>query len=492
MDGVSNSDLSGNPQGASGSYTGAETVKEFQVITNNYSAEYQSAAGAIVSAVTKSGTNAYHGSAFWTLRNDNIDAAKWEDNAFGDGEKGEFKRNQFGGSFGGPIIKDKTFYFASFEGLRERSEQTQSGTTLSTAARQSVTNPVLRQYLSLWPVAGEGNTALPNEVTPDRVNLIAITGARTEPVNDDTVTGKFDHNFSSGKAGFMSASYSWNDGDRSPCGLYCQVTENGAVGGNGTISKKHTFALNHTSVLTPTTINEFKFGYSFSESAGDIRLGTRDTKALAFHPNRTKVGQIVITPMAESVGYRVDGSTYTQKALQFKEGISFSKGNHSFRAGTEIKRFRYKQDACSRGCNGIVTFRNFAEFFTNTVDDFQVFTPGHESPVRNLRQLLFGSYFQDNWQMSQSLTLNLGMRYEFVTVPDEDNHLISTLQNLVKDDFVAVTKQVAAEFNNEPRQFTSTNLQEFFPNPTLKSFSPRIGLAWSPGGSSVVAFAFVK
>jgi hypothetical protein len=128
-----------------------------------------------------------------------------------------------------------------------------------------------------------------------------------------------------------------------------------------------------------------------------------------------------------------------------------------------------------------VTYRNLDEFFTNTVDDFQVFTPGHESPTRNLRQMLFGGYFQDNWQMSSSLTLNLGIRYEFVTVPDEDNHLISTLENILEDDFVAVTEQVAAEFTNEPREFTRTDLQEFFGNPTLKSFSPRFGFAWAPG-----------
>jgi hypothetical protein len=476
MDGVSNSDLSGNPQGASGSYTGAETVKEFQVITNNYSAEYQSAAGAIVSAITKSGTNALHGSGFWTLRNDNIDAAKWEDNAFG--AKGEFKRNQFGGSLGGPIIKDKSFYFASFEGLRERAANTQTVTTLSNAARARVV-PELVPYLSLWPVVGEGNSPT-GEPTIDPVNTVRVQGAQSVPVNDDTLTGKYDHTFAGQKAGFLSASYSWNDSDRAVCGIFCDVTE-GTGGGNGTISKKHTLSVNHNSVLTPTTLNEFKFGYSFSESAGDIAQGSRDTKALAFHPNREKVGQIVITGGPDSIGYRVDGSTYTQKALQFKEGLSISRGNHSFRLGTEIKRFRYKQVACSRGCSGIVTFRNMNEFFTNTVDDFQVFTPGHESPERNLRQLLAGAYFQDNWQLAQSFTLNLGMRYEFVTVPDEDNHLISTLENIQKDAFVAVTEQVAAQFKNEPRPFTRTDLQEFFPNPTLKSFSPRFGFAWSPG-----------
>jgi hypothetical protein len=480
MDGVSNSDLSGNPQGASGAYTGAETVQEYQVITNNYSAEYQSAAGAIVSAVTKSGTNTLHGSGFWTLRNDNMDAPKWEDNAFSEGAKGEFKRNQFGGSLGGPIIRDKTFFFGSYEGLRERASNTNTTTTWTNEARSAPgIHPSIVPYLALWPVAGVGNTPLPNE--PTNPGTIVIQGAQNAPVNDDTVTAKLDHQLGSEKAGFLSTSYSWNDGDSSPCGILCEVTENVAAGGNGTVSKKHTLAVNHSSVLSPTVLNEFKFGYSFSESAGDIRLGTRDTKSLAYHPDRDLVGELIVTGGASTVGYRVSGSTYTQKALQFKEGLSITSGNHSYRLGTEIKRFRYKQVACSRGCNGIVTFRNQSEFFSNIVDDFQVFTPGHESPERNLRQLLFGTYFQDNWQIAQSFTLNLGMRYEFVTVPDEDNHLISTLENLQADDFVSVTEQVAATFTNEPKQFIRTDLQEFFPNPTLKSFSPRFGFAWAPG-----------
>jgi hypothetical protein len=491
MDGVSNSDLSGNPQGASGAYTGAETVREYQVITNNYSAEYQSAAGAIVSAVTKSGTNTLHGSGFWTLRNDNLDAPRWEDNAFSDGKKGEFKRNQFGGSLGGPIIRDKTFFFGSYEGLRERAANTDTTTLMSDAARNgqgirltngSIGNVTVDQrivpYVALWPRVGEGNT--PQFGETQEPGMVLVSGTQNLPVNDDTVTAKLDHQFGSEKAGFMSASYSWNDGDRSPCGILCEVTEGGS-GGNGIVSRKHTIAFNHNSVLSPTILNEFKFGYSFSESGGDIGLGTRDTSALAFHPDRTDVGQINITGGPASVGYRVLSSVYTQKALQFKEGLSLSSGNHSFRLGTEIKRFRYKQEACSRGCNGLWTFRSMGDFLTNVADDFQVFTPGHESPPRNLRQLLFGSYFQDNWQIAPSLTFNLGLRYEFVTVPDEDNHLISTLEDLLRDDFVAVTEQVAAEFTNEPKQFIRTDLQEFFGNPTLKSFSPRFGFAWSPG-----------
>ena len=113
LDGVSNSDLSGNAQSASGQLAGAETIKEFQIITNNYSAEYRSQAGAIVSAVTKSGTNNFHGSAYEFLRNDKLDAAKWEENK--GGGKSPFRRNQFGGSLGGPIVRDRLHFFVASE-----------------------------------------------------------------------------------------------------------------------------------------------------------------------------------------------------------------------------------------------------------------------------------------------------------------------------------------------------------------------------------------
>ena len=109
LDGVSNGDISNNAQGASRAYIGAETVAEIQIITNNYSAEYQSAAGAIVSAITKSGTNTLHGSLFEFIRNDNLDAANFFTNAFGQ-DKPEFKRNQFGGSIGGPIVPDQDLF----------------------------------------------------------------------------------------------------------------------------------------------------------------------------------------------------------------------------------------------------------------------------------------------------------------------------------------------------------------------------------------------
>ena len=137
LDGVSNSDLSGNPQGATGGFAGAETIQEFQIITNNYSAEYRSQAGAIISAVTKSGTNRFRGSMFEFHRNDALDAANFFDKKFGV-EKPQFDRNQFGGSLGGPIARNRTFFFTAYEGLRQDQGQTSTINVPTMAARQGI------------------------------------------------------------------------------------------------------------------------------------------------------------------------------------------------------------------------------------------------------------------------------------------------------------------------------------------------------------------
>ncbi|MCH8269006.1 MAG: carboxypeptidase regulatory-like domain-containing protein, partial [Acidobacteria bacterium] len=164
-DGMSSGDISNNTAGSTGGSTGVDTIKEFQIITNNYSAEYKSAAGAIVSMVTRSGTNAFHGSAFEFLRNDKFDANNFFNNA-DNRAKPAFNRNQFGGSLGGPIARDRTFFFASYEGLRERKPIPDSIRMPSTAAKMGILpgedpitpDPKVVPYLALYPVPGQGNT----------------------------------------------------------------------------------------------------------------------------------------------------------------------------------------------------------------------------------------------------------------------------------------------------------------------------------------------
>lgn len=148
------------PTGASGQFLGAEAVREFRVESNAYSAEFGRGTGGIFNVATKSGTNTLHGSIFEFLRNDNFDANRWEANKSGL-EKPEFKRNQFGFSLGGPVKRDRTFFFGTYEGLRERLGVTHNSLTFSDALRQGIfpngtrvtIAPTVLPYLQsgLWP-----------------------------------------------------------------------------------------------------------------------------------------------------------------------------------------------------------------------------------------------------------------------------------------------------------------------------------------------------
>ena len=267
LDGVSNTDLSNNPQGASGSYTGAETVKEFQVITNNYSAEYQSAAGGIISAVTKSGTNTLHGSGFWTTRDSRLDANSWSNNRQRLGKR-DFSRNQFGGSLGGPIIRDRTFFFGSYEGFRERSSDADTVTVFSdatlagllppseTRAGQTIAvDPNIRRYLELWPRPNTpykyANNAVFPTLSENRANgTVTLVGEGWDkaPINEDFFGAKLDHQFGDSKLGSLSGTYNWADSDSLPSRIMSGV---GPFGNGGSTSKKQTLGVGHTSVLSP-------------------------------------------------------------------------------------------------------------------------------------------------------------------------------------------------------------------------------------------------
>ena len=475
LDGVSNGDISNNAQGASRAYIGAETVAEMQVITNNYSAEYQSAAGAIISAITKSGTNSLHGSLFEFIRNDNLDAANFFTNAFNE-DKPEFKRNQFGGSIGGPIVPDQTFFFASYEGLRERLNATDTARVLSAEAHQGFVGgeyygvaPEVAPYLALYPMPGQGNTLL-NDFG-DGTALVA--GPASTPTTDDFVGVKIDHHLSDNQQ--MSATYNFDDAEHNgPFSILGEVN-NGSGTGGAVTSLRHIFGFGLTSIISPTTLNEFHFGFSHTVAAGDIALASRrDWGDLTFGADRSgeaAVSQGVenffgqINPGdASAIGFRTGGSNYLQRSLSFKDGLSLSRGNHSLRAGVELIRFHYDQRSCSRGCYGIYNFDTVEDFLTARPYRFQAMVPDEQgqglSPPHIMQQYQFGTYFQDNWQVSNSLTLNLGMRYEFVTVPSGDESRLSALIHFSDAD---------------------TTVGPPYVNATKKSFSPRFGFAWAPG-----------
>src|SRR5262245_21535933 len=203
IDGVAIESYTQNtPTGASGQFLGAEAVREFRVESNAYSAEFGRGAGGIFNVATKSGTNTLHGSVFEFLRNDNFDANRWEANKTGL-EKPEFKRNQFGFSLGGPVKRDRTFFFGAYEGLRERLGVVRNSLTFSDALRQGIfpngTRVTIAQtvlpYLqsNLWP---RGN----GEILSDGTQYYNFTSS--QPTDEDMYQVRLDHKLTNSNSFF--------------------------------------------------------------------------------------------------------------------------------------------------------------------------------------------------------------------------------------------------------------------------------------------------
>jgi hypothetical protein len=198
-----------SPASMSGSTLGVEGIREYRVITNSFSAEYGMTMGSQMTIVSKGGTNAFHGSLFEYLRNDNLDARNFFDRktALTPGRLPEFKRNNFGASFGGPIRRDKFFVFGTYEGLRQRLGLTTVSNTIPTAARLGQVEPVIRPLLALFP---EPN--LPNN---------QLTFPSSEKNRDEYGQVRADHNLSDSDSWFLR--YTVTDGERAaPLALHSQ------------------------------------------------------------------------------------------------------------------------------------------------------------------------------------------------------------------------------------------------------------------------------
>ena len=511
LDGVSNGDFTNNAQSATTGYAGAETVKEFQVITNNYSAEYQSKPGAIVSAITKSGSNQFHGSLFEFLRNDNLDAFNWASKARGGANpvKPEFKRNQFGGSVGGPIVHDRTFFFASYEGTRERKGET-TVLTLPTARGRAgllgpnrydsqrserfnradydagITpiriDPRIVPYMALLPLPGQGNTVLLEELRDPVSGLLdgfaRVSGPRNNIANEDFAAVKIDHQFLNQRAGSLAFTYNVDKSNHDQLdpipGLSSSVGEQ---------SDKTVMSLRHTSIFSPTMLNEFAFGFNRSEPAQSFPKNEPHWKSfngadLRFMPTRERMGQLTYGDGVATMGFSRDRALFFQDMYTFRNSLSLTRTNHTFKIGAEYNPMRLVMDQVGGSYNGVYSFSTFHAFLAGDVNQIEADLPaGFKLPngqthqavkVFYWRQKQLGTYFQDNWKVASSLTLNLGLRYEFMTIPKEDNGNVSNLVNIT-----------------DPVPTIGPNMM--FNNPTKRNFSPRVGFAWAPSGTSNTA-----
>lgn len=425
---------------ADGVLAGVEAVREFAVISNAYSAEYGRHTGGVVNAVTKSGTNEFHGSIYEFLRNDNLDARN-----FFDRQKPEFKRNQFGGAVGGPIVKDRSFFFGNYEGLRERLGLTQIFNVPNEAVRRGFLPTLQPLIAKLYP--------LPNgrDFGDGRAEFIRSDNRRTD---DDYVTARVDHKWSDSDS--LSGRYTVDDASR--------LVPNSVNAEESQITRNQYVTLAHDRIFSPTLINRFNFGFSRTRtSVSDLPFPGFDR--VTFTRFTGQAGNLSVSGLGAVGG--TDPKTFITNSLQFKDDVTYIKGEHSVKFGVNLERQQHNTFAASNAA-GQFDFQSLGDFLANRTE--QALFGTLENLDRYLRQNIVGFYAQDDLRLRPNLTLNLGLRYEFITVPTEKYGRVA--QALEERFFLpgVTAKDIVI---GDPA----------FKNPSLTNFAPRVGFAWDPTGS---------
>lgn len=428
------------------------TVSEFKIDNSTYSAEYGRNSGSIVNIATRSGTNDFHGEVYDYLRNDFFDAR----NAFNrvttstgaPNPIAPFKRNQFGGDIGGPIKKDKTFFFASYEGLRHRQGLPTSSNVLTEAQRTAVQaggNPVSNSILALIPHA---NTTLGSSAVPN-----GFIGSATAPVNIDQGTIDINHNISDKDT--LHGYYVYQSDFRG------EPTQGSNIPGFGDTREGHrqVFTLGETHVFGPNTVNEARIGanrihilFTPQNTTDPGTLGL----AAVLGPNEQFMPTITISdvPQLTFGDERAFPQGRGDTAFEVADTVSHIRGKHSFKFGVEARDFRNNN---FNGDPGALTFT------TTTLAAGSVTaaarTVGNVANRINVGALDF--FAMDSWKLAPKFTAELGLRYAWNMTPSE---ALDRYRALIPVPGIATSTIVPI---SEP--YSQNN----------KNFQPRVGFAWN-------------
>lgn len=411
-----NAPENGTPGSALGLQLGVDTIREYQVITSNAKAEYGRSAGGIINAVTRSGTNQLHGSLFEFLRNSDLDARRFIDPS----SLPPFKRNQFGGTFGGPIKHDKSFFFLSYEGLRQRLTTNQVYNVPTAQGRLGIgvlspgqtVNPSVIPYLNLYPL-------------PNGRDLGGGVGQYTAPIyqpgSENFGSARYDHNLSDRDSYF--ARYTIDRGDNVIPGQFLSNTVIHTANQYVTVQEDHIFS--------PTLLNMFRSGFNRS-FLQVLPTQVPNAQALGFYPGEP-MGQLSVGTNGSVISSTGPNGTtllyQVQNAFQFEDDVTKTIGAHTMKFGTREERFQWNSDQPAF-VQGSITFNNLQNFLlagpAGTSATFEL--PG-SSTYRHLRSTLISFFAQDDWKLTPRFMLSYGLRWEFTTGVSETNNLLSHLRN---------------------------------------------------------------
>jgi hypothetical protein len=422
------------------------TVQEFKADNSTFSAEYGRNSGAIVNIATRSGGNQYHGEAFEFARNDHFDARN-----FFDAVKPKFRRNQFGANIGGAIVKNKTFFFFSYEALRQRQGLGLVSSVLTDAQRATATtnaNPTVLKLLPLIPVANANDpvTGIRNR----------FTGSDTAPVNINQWTIDISHNFNSND--HLHGYYAFQKDLRGEPNLQ----GNNVPGfGDTRQSNRQVMTINETHTFGGNMVNELRFGFNrihitftpnFQVSAADFNIDSGVTNPIGL-PSISITGGINIGGPANFPQGRTD-STFV-----LSDTLNYQHGNHSIKFGGEWRRFHNGNFTSDPGT---FTFASVANFILAAPVPSSFAVTKGDRPSEITEKAL-GFYVQDNYKWRPNVTLELGLRYDWNMTPTESQNRFVI--------FDVATRSLV--------QVGSPGFADVY-HQNNKNFQPRVGISWDP------------
>ena len=430
------------------------TVSEFKKDDSTYSAQYGRSSGTIVNIATRSGSNALHGELFEYLRNNYLDARNYFNRIAPAGSpaapQSPFIRNNFGADAGGPIRHDKTFFFLSYEGLRQRQGLTLSTTVLTPdqrATAQAIGNPTVVKLLPLIPLPNSGTSL--------------FNGSAAAAVNIDQGTANISHAIT--ESDRINFYYAFQKDVRQEPTLQGNDVPNF---GDTRQSHRQIMTINETHIFTPETVNEFRLGYNriridFSPNAAlnpaDFGMNIGYSSAIGLP--QMSFRDINLNFGGEN-GFPQGRGDYTAIA---SDTVTHIHGNHTFKFGGEARRFNGNSYGLSPGT-----------MIFNTVNDFlngniATFTSNTSTNPSRLFVLATGAFVEDSYKVARGLTLQLGFRWEWNGTPVE-----------AQDRFV----------NFDPA--TGSLVQQHQPFQQDHSWEPRVGFAWDVfhNGKTVVRSAY--
>jgi Carboxypeptidase regulatory-like domain/TonB dependent receptor len=518
LDGVDNNQHDNNEVAYS---PNVDAIQEFNLITQNPSAEFGNFLGGILNATIKSGTNAYHGSAFEFLRNDKLNANEWSNNLTGI-PKAALRYNQFGATFGGPIIKERLFFFVDYQGQRMDTPSTQTAQVLSAAERagnfgelcqnadgtsgfngagvctSTNVNANTQLYAPASGVAPGARTPVPfNNLTAAGLTLspaaVAIVNSSLYPLpnaagNILRYTQRIQNNADQGD---LKIDWTPSDKDR-VFGRYSQqavrnpTTETYLLANNGITDFQYPLrngVVGWTRALNASTVNDLRLGLSYFPVSQGYENATGQNLPQTFgipgSPSTFLPSIQGLFGGVADIGNNLAASNvFADTEIQISDSVSKTLGKHEFRVGFSWNR--YRDNFLYPGNEGLAGFFNFNGQYTSNgttggsgLADFLLGMPnnlgiGAGVGNRHVNNSLYATYAQDSWRLKQNLTLNLGLRWELNTprATQDDNAVNYALFG---------GQIMTPSVNNNGLGNALYNQYNGITN-----FQPRIGIAWQP------------